>query len=195
VILDDENEIDNDVPVGGKRKLKSAVWQEFEQVIISGIKKAQCNWCKKYLAGGGRDGTTHLRSHLESCQSRQVRKGLKQTTIKLGKDGNGAVVVDKYVFDQQVARKELALMICAHEYPLSIVDHAGFRRFCASMQPLFKVMSRNTIKKDILDMYEVQRRSMVDFFQGCQSRIAVTTDLWTANHQKKRVYVRYGTFY
>jgi hypothetical protein len=43
------------------------------------------------------------------------------------------------------------------------------------MQPLFKVM----------DMYKVQRRSMVNFFQQCQSRIAVTTDMWTANHQKK----------
>jgi len=76
-------------------------------------------------------------------------------------------------------------MICVHEYPLSIVDHAGFRRFCAAMQPLFKVVSRNTIRKDILDMHEVQKISMVKFFQKIQARIAVTTDLWTANHQKK----------
>jgi hypothetical protein len=89
--------------------------------------------------------------------------------LKLAKDENGAVLLDKYVFDKQVARKELALMICLHEYPLSMVDHAGFRRFCAAMQPLFKLMSRNTIKKDILDMYEVQRRSMVNFFQQYQS--------------------------
>jgi hypothetical protein len=27
------------------------------------------------------------------------------------------------VFDQGVSRKELALMICVHEYPLSIVEH------------------------------------------------------------------------
>jgi hypothetical protein len=183
VIIDDETH--NDVSVGGKRKLKSDVWLEFEKVTVSGKVKAECKWCKKHLAGGGRDGTTHLRSHLASCQSRQVRKGLKQTTLKLGKDEHGAVIVDKYVFDQQVARKELGLMICAHEYPLSMVDHAGFRRFCAALQPLFKVMSRNTIRKDILDMYEVQRCCMVDLFQRCQSRIAVTTDMWTANHQKK----------
>jgi hypothetical protein len=52
-------------------------------------------------------------------------------------------------------------MIVVHEYPLSMVDHVGFRRFCAALQPLFKVVSRNTIKKDILDMYEVQRLSLV----------------------------------
>jgi hypothetical protein len=52
-----------------------------------------------------------------------------------------------------------------HEYPLSMVDHVGFRRFCAALQPLFKVVSRNTIKIDIWDMYEVQRLSMNSFQQ------------------------------
>jgi hypothetical protein len=110
---------------------------------------------------------------------------MKQTSLKLSKDDNGAVLVEKYVFDQQVARKVLALMICIHEYPLSMVDHVGFRRFCAALQPFFKVVSRNTIKKDILEMYAVQRISLVNFFQQCQSRVAVTIDMWTANQQKK----------
>jgi hypothetical protein len=88
-----------------------------------------------------------LCGHPKSCQSRKVRGGMKQTSLKLSKDENGTVLVEKYVFDQQVARKELALMICIHEYPLSMVDHAGFRRFCAALQPLFKVVSRNTIKR------------------------------------------------
>jgi hypothetical protein len=57
--------------------------------------------------------------------------------------------VEKYVFDQQVARKELALMICVHEYPVSMVDHIDFRKFCATLQPLFKLVSRNTIKRYI----------------------------------------------
>jgi hypothetical protein len=106
-----------------------------------------------------------LRSHLKSCASRQARKGLKQATLKLGKDGNGEVVVEKYAFDQQVARKELALMICIHEYPLSMVDHVGFRRVCSALQPLFKHVSRNTIKKDILDMYEVYKLTLISRLQ------------------------------
>jgi hypothetical protein len=103
----------------------------------------------------------------------------------LSKTQDGSVLVEKYVFDQGVARKELALMICIHEYPLSIVDHVGFRRFCAALQPLFKVVSRNTIRKDILDMYQVQKLSMVKQFEQQQSRITITTDMWTTNHQKK----------
>jgi hypothetical protein len=176
---------DGNVTVGSKRKLKSDVWLEFEQVTVGGKLKAECNWCKKHFVGDSKSDTTHLRSHLKTCQSKQCQKGLKQSILKLGKNEKGGAVVEKYVFDQVVARKELALMICVHEYPLSMVDHVGFRRFCAALQPLFKVVSRNTIKKDILDMYEVQRLSLVNSFQQCQSRIVVTTDMWTANHQKK----------
>jgi hypothetical protein len=76
-----------------------------------------------------------------------VLKRPKAINIEVGKNEHGGVVADKYVFDQVVVRKELALMICVHEYPLSMVDHVGFRRFCAALQPLFKVVSRNTIKK------------------------------------------------
>ncbi|KAF8697171.1 hypothetical protein HU200_036169 [Digitaria exilis] len=130
-------EIDDDVKVrvGSKRRLKSDVWNDFDKIEVGGIQKAECKWCKKHLSAVGRNGTSHLCNHVGSCDARQCRKGLKQ----------------KYVFDQGVARKELALMICVHEYPLSIVDHVGFRRFCAALQPLFKVVSRNTIRKDILD--------------------------------------------
>jgi hypothetical protein len=28
---------------------------------------------------------------------------------------------------------------------------------------------------------------MINFFQKCQSRIVVTTDMWTTNHQKKDI--------
>ncbi|KAL6653642.1 hypothetical protein ACP70R_008566 [Stipagrostis hirtigluma subsp. patula] len=158
-------EVDDDVVIGSKRKLKSAVWLDFDKILVANEWKARCNWCKKYLSAVSRNGTTHLKNHLESCEHRQTRKGLKQSTLKLSKNQDGTVNVDKYVFDQELCRKELALMICVHEYPLSMVDHAGFRKFCAAMQPLFKVVSRNTIRKDILDMYEVQRLSMVRKFQ------------------------------
>ena len=89
------------------------------------------------------------------------------------------------MFDQDVARKELTLMIIVHEYPLSMVDHAGFHKFCAALQPTFKLVSRNTTRKDIVDMYQVQKQSMVNYIKKLSSRVVVTIDLWTANHQRK----------
>jgi hypothetical protein len=79
VINDDED----NVQVGCKRKMKSDVWLEFEQVTIGSKMKVECTWCKKLLVRDRRAGTNHLCGHLRCYQSRQVRKGLKQTSLKL----------------------------------------------------------------------------------------------------------------
>jgi len=66
--------------------------------------------------------------------------------LRFGSTDSGTVQVENYTFDQEVARKELAAMIILHEYPLSMVDHAGFQRFASALQPLFKMGTRNTIR-------------------------------------------------
>uniref|UniRef100_A0ACD5Y5K0 Uncharacterized protein n=2 Tax=Avena sativa TaxID=4498 RepID=A0ACD5Y5K0_AVESA len=168
-----------------KRKLKSDVWDDFTKEFLKGKWRAVCNWCRHDFAGESNSGTTHLRNHRNTCPSRHAPIGPKQQKLKLSKDVDGSVSLENTNFNQEVARKELALMICVHEYPLSIVDHARFRKFCNCLQPLFKVVSRNTIRQDIINMYEVQRDSMVKYFANFPNRVAITTDLWTANHQKK----------
>jgi hypothetical protein len=179
-------EVEENVRVGNKRKLRSEVWKDFDLILVNGVWKARCKWCKKDLSGDTRNGTTSLKNHLGSCDDRACRKGLTQSTLKLSTNSkDGSVTLEKYVFDPDVARKELALMIIVHEYPLSMVDHEGFKRFCAALQPASNVVSRNTIRKDIFDMYQVQKQSMVNYIKKLSSRVAVTTDLWTANHQRK----------
>jgi hypothetical protein len=76
-------------------------------------------------------------------------------------------------------------MIILHEYPLSIVYHIGFKNFCASLQPLFKVVSRNTIKRDIMKLYGAEKDLAMKMFLKNQSRIAITIDMWTASNQNK----------
>ncbi|CAN0877351.1 hypothetical protein LINGRAHAP2_LOCUS11838, partial [Linum grandiflorum] len=55
-------------------------------------------------------------------------------------------------FSSEIFRKELCIMILMNGYPLSIVDNLYFKRCCCTLQPLFKVPTRNTIKKDILTL-------------------------------------------
>jgi hypothetical protein len=76
--------------------------------------------------------------------------GPKQQKLKLSKNIDGSVSLENTNFNQEVARKELALMICVHEYPLSIVDHSRFRKFCNCLQPLFKVVSRILLGRILL---------------------------------------------
>ena len=76
-------------------------------------------------------------------------------------------------------------MIILHEYPLSMVEHLGVRRFMKTVQPLFTVVSRNTIKNDILKIYDYEKSKTMQLLERNDSRIAITTDMWTSN-QKKR---------
>ena len=142
--------------------------------------------CNKSLSACTKNGTKHLHRHIQTCRSRQATKGPNQSSSKLLQNPQESnVTLKKYVFNQEVATKELASMICVHEYPLSMVEHAGFRKFCAAVQPMFKVVSKNTIRNYILNLYEVQKLSMVKHFEQCQARVAVTADMWTVDHPKK----------
>ena len=73
------------------------------------------------------------------------------------KEASGKLSLSIYSFDQETARKYLASIIVLHEYPLSMVDHVGFRKYFNTLQPLFKMVSRNTINNDILKIYDYEK--------------------------------------
>ncbi|CAN1853369.1 Putative AC9 transposase [Linum perenne] len=76
-------------------------------------------------------------------------------------------------------------MIVLHEYPLAIVDHFYFRKFLSVIQPLFKCPSRNTIKRDIFNIYKSEKIDLKRLIEANDSRVAITSDMWTAGNQKK----------
>jgi hypothetical protein len=50
-----------------ERQKTSKVWNDFVSVKIGGVKKSQCNWCKKLFAVGKSSTTSTLGRHLTSC--------------------------------------------------------------------------------------------------------------------------------
>lgn len=52
-------------------------------------------------------------------------------------------------------------LLFSSEYPLLIVDHINFRRYTASLQPLFQDPCRNIIKKG--DTQSVQFGEIINF--------------------------------
>ena len=76
-------------------------------------------------------------------------------------------------------------MVILHEYPLSMVEHIRFREFVGSLQPMFKVFSRNTLKSDILNIYDNEREKALKILDKNGSRIAITIDMWTSSNKKK----------
>ena len=48
------------------KKLTSAVWKYFTLVQVGKKIQAKYSGCKNLFAGGGKNGTTHLKDHLRS---------------------------------------------------------------------------------------------------------------------------------
>ncbi|KAK4388080.1 Zinc finger BED domain-containing protein RICESLEEPER 2 [Sesamum angolense] len=75
-------------------------------------------------------------------------------------------------------------MVILHDYPLSVVDHIGFRRYSTCLQPCFNMISRNTLKGDILKIYKDERTKYYNLLGMIKCRIAITTDMWTSSNNK-----------
>ena len=148
--IEDDDPEEEDMNVGSKRKLTSAVWKEFKRVRMLGEVKAKCMYCGKKLSAKSNSGTKHLHDHLKGCpycKSKFASKdnNMTQTSLRFASK-ESVLAVQNYSFDPDVARRKLAAMIILHEYPLSMVDHTGFRRFVSAIQPLFKLVTRNTVR-------------------------------------------------
>ncbi|KAK9756358.1 hypothetical protein RND81_01G091200 [Saponaria officinalis] len=158
--------------------------------MTNGVRKARCKGCKKYLSYNGANGVSHLRMHASnSCSKRILRNDSSQSQLrtKIEPDDSSTLELkEKYKeFDQEFSRSKLVTAIVLHEYPLSIVDQFGFRDFIKSLNPTFKMISRNTFRNDIFKMYKDEKLSLKWLLEHNDSRVAVTTDMWTASNQKK----------
>ncbi|CAN1789751.1 Putative AC transposase [Linum perenne] len=162
----------------------STVWLHFERVKVHDVWKAKCNYCRKLLGGDSNNGTSHLRSHIKSCIQKRIHDGSQKILgPNLLSKGKTELVATAYNAD--VSRKELAIAVLMHEYPLSIVEHLHFKRFCYSLQPLFNVPSRNTLKRDVMRLYRDERAKIQRLIDSSKGRVAITTDMWTTSNQRK----------
>ena len=79
-------------------------------------------------------------------------------------------------------------MVILHEYPFSMVYHIGFKEFVTDLQPMFKLVTRNTLKSDILKIYDNEREKVLKMTDKNGSKMAITTEMWTSSN-KKRVFI------
>uniref|UniRef100_A0ACD5ZYK1 Uncharacterized protein n=1 Tax=Avena sativa TaxID=4498 RepID=A0ACD5ZYK1_AVESA len=84
-------------------------------------------------------------------------------------------------WDPDVARKMLVRMVVLHEFPLSIIQYDGFRKFVSSLNPSFHMITRNTLRNDIKKDFDEYKKSLKELFGAANSRISLTMDLWTSN--------------
>ncbi|KAJ4820176.1 Zinc finger BED domain-containing protein DAYSLEEPER [Rhynchospora pubera] len=167
--------------------LKAEAWKHFIRGVTKedGSYTATCKYCGIVYDMGNQKGTGSLRHHyLKSCQKKPTRKNAdkKQQLLQFQnatEAGDNKVAV--WSFDQATCRKYLAIMVIVHEYPFNIVSHYFFRLFLKTLQPQFKLISRNTLRSDCISLYEQERKSLYEELGKHDCKVSFSTDLWT-NH-------------
>ena len=132
----EQEPINEDWDSSRKRKTTSDVWDHFTRNKVDGKFKAQSHHCSKLYLGDSSQGTTYLHNHLARCprlKFKYIRDMRQQVLIKQQNKVDGTMSLNAYQFDQVKVRNNLARVVILREYPLSIVDHIGFREFMASL--------------------------------------------------------------
>ena len=70
--------------------------------------------------------------------------------------------------------------IVLQELPFSLVEHAPFQRFIATLNPWFTIVSRTTVVEDVIKSYENRRSALRETIRDSDSRVCFTADLWTS---------------
>ena len=73
-------------------------------------------------------------------------------------------------------------MVVMHELPLRFVEYKGFREMMAHVNSVVKLMSRNTLKNEILKLYHIEKVKTLHLLEKNHGRVAITTDLWTSSN-------------
>lgn len=168
--------IDDMSPVNPHRRAK--VWEHFEQnlLVVDSVSKAVCKYCQLRLTCNPKFGTSSLRNHIaESCPTieNSDRKRFLATIKKQLPHGS-------FVFDAQKTR-ELITKFCIHaEVPFQKFEDPYFKDWMAYMQPTFKVFGRQTVRSDCFSLYERMKQELRVELQSLDSRICLTSDLWTS---------------
>ncbi|CAL5328080.1 unnamed protein product [Camellia sinensis] len=184
-ITADDAELDDDVSQGPTkriRKLTSKVWDDFVKFKgPNGNDIARCKHCNREFVGESRKGTSHLKNHLsKTCP---VLKGPNAPRIASKAASESTPKAANFKFDQERSRMDFSRMVIKHNYPFNMVEHEFFEIFCNNLQPMFKLVSRNTVRADVLDVYEIEKAKLYQFLDELSSKITLTTDIWTSDHQ------------
>jgi hypothetical protein len=73
-------------------------------------------------------------------------------------------------------------MIMAHEQPFTSIKYSLFKTFIHSLQPKFKLYTRNMLKSDVMTMFQSMKAKLIAKLANVE-HVSLTTDLWTSSNQ------------
>lgn len=83
-----------------------------------------------------------------------------------------------FQFDSEKSHHYFLQFIVANNHSFSLGKEAAFRLFVASLQPLYRPLSRTSVKDKLMSTFIDARAKVTATLQ--EAKVALTIDLWTS---------------
>jgi hypothetical protein len=135
------------------------VWEHFA-VADDDKTKAICNHCPKHKNkySYNKGGTTNLMNHLLSKHKHKVKPALRDPKQPRFDDTNQSS------FTIEVFEQVLVDWIVLNDQPITEVESKSFSTLLTLLKPNLKILSANTVKRRILEMFKSKQIEMKQMF-------------------------------
>ena len=140
------------------KNLKSDVWKYFgfwavDCKLVEPTDKVVCKLCKLALAY--HSTTSNVRLHLQNVHPSEygIICGTSAKQPRLDTDFAPSVTSSLPAARQEACTQKLISFICKDMRPISVVDGIGFREFCETLEPRYRIPSRRTVANRIIELY------------------------------------------
>ncbi|XP_074277565.1 zinc finger BED domain-containing protein RICESLEEPER 2-like [Silene latifolia] len=196
----------------GKRISK--VWQEYELFPAPNMNdaKAKCKHCGLVLSAASKNGTSHLKRHLDKCPKRVAMMGEQFFNPENFVDDSNLDEVPKFLsgnsnmkplpvrretlvgcsnltqngqVHQDELQRYISVCIIKGAHPFSFVEESGFKSMMSKACPQFKPFSRDVVRRELFSMYVKERDNIKELLAKAPGRICLTVGNWKARDTKE----------
>uniref|UniRef100_A0A803LVX1 BED-type domain-containing protein n=1 Tax=Chenopodium quinoa TaxID=63459 RepID=A0A803LVX1_CHEQI len=163
-----------------QRKLTSDVWANFEfldKPDEQGNIICMCKKCGQKYNAESRQGTGNLKRHIKKCKKRTF-KDVGQMIID--SSSSGSMMNRVPTIDYDIVREMLSIAVVKHDLPFQFAEYSVVRKLINYINPDVKLVSRNTLKADVLKMFKREKDKLKEELSVVKGRISLTSDCWTS---------------
>jgi hypothetical protein len=157
---------------------RSPVWEFFTKTSDTAVR---CNVCSATLSYT-RGNTTSMHDHLKSSHSAAYNAHTRpasqqQLDAHVTHTPRAAAWTQA---DDEAADRALVAFVARSLRPPQLLDDVPFAQFCSQLQSGWEMPSRRTLMRTLLPTEYARVRDVVVARLGAATRVASSTDLWTA---------------
>ena len=154
--MSESTENPSDLP--SRKRTRSNIWEHFSLTTHNtGDKVVQCNSCSKLYKN--LSGTSNLWEHYK-----QVHQKSDASQSQL--DSNGSIIqVHPFTGEKEtdITQQILQFFIGAG-LPFKVIENDEFRKLLGLLKPRYKMITRRTLQRKIMDEHRIMRTKFHDYF-------------------------------